>query len=42
MKYFEERKGVKYIHTSKKNIEKEIVSIGKKVDIIIEKLNNKK
>ena len=42
MKYFEERKDVDYIYTSKKNIEQRLFLLEKKVDIIIRKLNNKK
>ena len=42
MQYFEERKDVEYIYTSKKNKEQRLYLIDKKVDIIIRKLNNKK
>ena len=42
MPYFEERKDINYIHSSKKNIEQRLYLLEKKVDIIIGKLNKKK
>ena len=42
MSYFEERKKVKYIHTSKKSIEERLYLLEIKVDIIIKELKNKK
>ena len=42
MGYFEEKEKVKYIHTSKKSIEERLYLLEKKVDILIEKLKDKK
>ena len=42
MGYFEERENVKYMHSSKKTIEERLYLLEKKVDIIINKLKNKK
>ena len=42
MNYFEKKENVKYLHTSKKSIEERLYLLEKKVDIIINKLNNSK
>ena len=42
MKYFEEKEDIKYIEKSKIRIEQRLLLLEKKVDIIINKLNDKK
>ena len=42
MGYFEEKDNIKYMHSSKKTIEERLYLLEKKVDIIINKLKNKK
>ena len=42
MGYFETREDVKYIETKKKTIQERLLLLEKKVEIIIDKLNNKK
>ena len=42
MTYYEEKKGFKYIEKRKQSIEERFLILEKKVDIIIQKLNNKK
>ena len=42
MTYYEEKKCIKYIEKRKQSIEERFLILEKKVDIIIQKLNNKK
>tara|TARA_Y100000310_G_scaffold310432_1_gene355671 strand:+ start:399 stop:527 length:129 start_codon:yes stop_codon:yes gene_type:complete len=42
MEYFEKKENVKYIYTYKRSMEKRFYLLEKKVDIIINKLNNRK
>lgn len=42
MTYYEDKKGIKYIEKRKQSIEERFLILEKKVDIIIQKLNNKK